>query len=179
MLVSIRVRAFSLIAATWLLSACGDGGAEPSQLPDVAGLYQLLEQVGAVTCTPERPPAGGGTVILDAFTANEQVRVLQQGSQLTVIDPAFPNAPFLTGSIDLQGNIALGHIDDFQEQPRTGNRIFFVNLTSQQDLQRVDNGARLVGSGSYVNIFREGSATAPVFATCSRTSTIVITRTGG
>ena len=68
---------------------------------------------------------------------------------------------------------------NFQEDPREGNRLFFVDLTASHELQRVDNGARFAGSGSYVNIFHEGSATAPVFATCSRTVTTTFARRTG
>jgi len=175
--VSTPARFFSLLAASWILIACGDGGTGP-QTPDVSGLYQWREQLAAVTCTPQRPPAEGGTVILDAFSAEFQVRVRQDGSQVTFIDTAFPNDPSPTGTIDQAGNITIGLVVNFQEDPR-GTRTFFDNLTIRNDLTVVSNGARLVGTGSYVNIFHEGSVTAPVFATCTRTSTIELTRTGG
>lgn len=179
MRVSIPQRYFSLLAAGWLVSACGDSGTGPKQTPNVTGLYQWREQVAAVTCTPQRPPEGGGTVILGAFAFDFPVRIQQAGSQLTVIDINFPNDPGPTGTIDQNGNITLGYVVDFQEDPRTGNRNFFVHLTADNNLQVAANGARLVGTGSYVNVFRENSASAPVFATCSRTSTLELTRTGG
>jgi hypothetical protein len=172
----IHARSLSLITAASLLSGCGDGGTGPG-LPNVAGLYQWREQVGAVSCTPQRPPAEGGTVVLDAFLSEFEVRIRQEGSQVTLIDLAFPNDPGPTGMIDEQGNITLALTIDFQEEPR-GSRIFFDNLKIEYNLRRVDNGARLTGTGAYVNVFREGSPNAAVFATCSRSSTIEVISTG-
>ena len=116
-------------------------------------------------------------MILDAFLSEFDVRIQQVGSQITIIDTAFPNDPGPTGSIDAAGNISVMLVVDFQEDPR-GTRTFFDNLTIRNDLTVQSGGTRLVGSGSYVNVFREGSATAPVFATCNRTSTIELTKTG-
>lgn len=178
MRMSMPARFVSLLAAAWLINACGDSGTGPKQTPNVAGLYQWREQVAAVTCTPQRPPEGGGTVELGAFAFDFPVRIQQQGSQLTFIDVNFPDDPRPTGTIDQNGNITLAYVLDFQEDPRTGNRNFFVHLTINNNLQVAANGARLVGTGTYVNVLRENSASAPVFATCSRTSTIELTRTG-
>jgi len=158
--------------------ACGDGSTGPGEPPDVRGTYLNREQVNAVTCTPQRPPAEGGTVILDAFSFESPVRVAQQGSAVEFFELDFPNDPPLEGTIDSQGALTLRTVFNFQEAPRAGNRIFFVNLTYSQNLQRVGDGSRLAGNGSYVNVFREGSPTAAVFATCSRTSSIELTRTG-
>ena len=166
------------VAALVPMLGCGDGSTGPSGPPDVRGTYVNREQVNAVTCTPQRPPAEGGTVILDAFSFESPVRVAQQGSKLEFFELDFPNEPPLEGTIDNQGALTLRTVFNFQEEPRAGNRIFFVNLTYSQNLQRAGDGSRLVGNGSYVNVFREGSPTAAVFATCSRTSTIELTRTG-
>jgi len=46
-------------------------------------------------------------------------------------------------------------------------------------LNRAADGNSLSGTGSYTNVLREGSATAPVYTTCSRTSSVQLTRTGG
>ena len=173
--VSMPTRLTSLIAMATLVSACSESTS--TGLPNVAGAYHRLEQVAAVTCIPQRPPAEGGTVILDAFVNDFDVRIQQSGSQITIIEPAFPNDPGLTGSIDAAGNISVEQVVNFQEEPR-GTRTFFDNLTLKNDLTVQSGGTRLVGTGSYVNIFREGAPTAAVFATCSRTSTIELTKTG-
>jgi hypothetical protein len=52
-------------------------------------------------------------------------------------------------------------------------------MFARRRLQRTGGGQGLGGTGTFVNVFREGTRTAPVFATCSRTSTIELTRTGG
>ncbi len=175
MLVSIPGRSLSLIAAAALMSACSESTG--TGVPNVAGVYHWREHVAAITCTPQRPPAEGGTVIFDAFVSEFDVRIQQSGSQITIIDTAFPNDPGPTGSIDAAGKISVVLVVDFQEEPR-GTRTFFDNLTIKNDLTVQSSSTRIVGSGSYVNVFREGSATAPVFATCSRTSTIELTKTG-
>ena len=156
---------------------CGGDSTGPDA-PNVAGRYLRTDAFDATTCTPQRPPPGG-TVILDAFSLSVTVRVEQTGSRLTMTYPEFPAASPDTGSVDGSGKVTFGFKVSFQEDPREGNRLFFVDLTAGHELQRLDDGARLAGSGSYVNIFHEGSATAPVFATCSRTVTTTFARRTG
>lgn len=155
--------------------ACGGDGTSPD-VPNVAGAYRVREAVAAVTCTPTRPPATGGTVILDAFSYDYAVRIRQDGTRLTVTDPEFPEDT-LRGSVDTQGAVTLSQDVTFREEPREGGRVFYVDLAIQQNLRR-SGGTGLRGSGAYVNVFHEGAPTAPVFATCSRTSTLSLTRTG-
>jgi hypothetical protein len=156
---------------------CGGDSTGPD-VPNVSGRYQRSDAFAATTCTPQRPPPGG-TVILDAFSLSTTVRIEQTGSRLTMTYPDFPAAAPDTGSVDRDGKVTFGFTVNFQEDPREGNRLFFVDLTASHALQRLDNGARLAGSGSYVNVFHEGSATAPVFATCSRTVTTTLARRTG
>jgi hypothetical protein len=170
-------RAGPLLAAL-TLGCGGDGGTGPDATPNVAGRYQRNDVIPAVTCTPQRPPAGGGTVILEAFSDSARVRVQQAGARLTITYPDFPGTLPDTGSVAADGTVTFGYRETFREEPREGNRTFFVDLTGGVTLRRSDNGARLAGSATYVNVFREGAATAPVFATCSRTATVVLTRLG-
>jgi len=172
------VLAFALaLGPSAFVLGCGGDSTGPD-VPNVAGRYQRSDVFAATTCTPQRPPPGG-TVILDAFSLSATVRIEQTGSRLTMTYPDFPgNAPD-TGSVDRNGKVTFGFTVNFQEDPREGNRLFFVDLTASHELQRVDSGARFAGSGSYVNIFHEGSATAPVFATCSRTVTTTFARRTG
>jgi hypothetical protein len=174
-----RRAALVSVSGAFLAAAlgCGGDGTGPSALPNVAGRYQRNEAIAPVTCTPQTPPAGG-TVIFGAFSLSDSVRIQQTGSRLTLTYLGFPGTEPDTGSVDRDGKVTFGFRETFQEEPRAGNRIFFDDLTASQEVRRVDNGARLTGAGGYVNIFHEGSATAPVFATCSRTSTIELTRTG-
>ncbi len=165
---------FCTLAAV-LLAGCGDDSTGPS-IPNVAGLYQFNQSLAAVTCLPTRPPAGG-TVILDAFSDSYRVRIQQDGSRLTITYPDFPNEPPSTGSVDQEGNVGVEESFTFKEEPREGNRTFYVDLAIKWNVRRQDDG-RLQGSGTYVNVFHEGAPTAPVFTTCSRGSTITLTRTG-
>ena len=174
-LASLGRLAGGLLAAAAV--ACGGDETGPDGPPNVAGRYQRNDAVAAATCTPLRPPAGG-TVILDAFTQSVAIRIQQTGSRLTITYPDFPGTTPDTGSVDREGTVTFGFRETFQEDPREGNRIFFVDLTATQELRRLDNGARFAGSGTYVNLFHEGSANASVFTTCSRTTTIEFTRAG-
>ena len=115
-------------------------------------------------------------MILDAFSMDYTLRVRQDGARVIMIDPEFP-ADTLRGSIDQQGAVVLGQDFTFEEEPRQGGRVFFVDLSIRQNLQRTGDGRGLRGTGTYVNVFHEGSARAPVFATCSRTSALEFTRT--
>src|SRR4051812_12207122 len=123
---------------------CGGDSTGP-QVPNVAGRYQRGDAFVATTCTPQRPPPGG-TVILDAFSQSAAVRIEQTGSRLTLTYPDFPGSLPDTGSVDGDGTVTFGFKVNFQEVPREGNRLFFVDLTASHELQRVDNGARLAGS---------------------------------
>ena len=160
------------------LLGCGGDSTGPDATPNVAGRYRAVRTLTAVTCTPQRPPEGGGTVILSAFSDTVVVRLQQAGARLTVTYPDFPGTPADTGSVAADGTVTLGSRETFQEDPRAGSRTFFVDLTVTETLTRASGGAALTGSGTYVNVFHEGAATAPVFATCSRTSALTFSRLG-
>jgi hypothetical protein len=156
------------------VAGCGGGTTGPDA-PPVAGLYRVHETVAAVSCTPQRPPSPGGEVILEAFAADYSLRLAVSGGRVTATDPAFP-LDVDTGTVRT-GAVSFGRVIEFREEPRAGNRVFHVQLTRRLELQPTSGGLR--GSGSYVNVFREGAAAAPVFATCSRTSAVELTRVGG
>jgi hypothetical protein len=164
----------------WLagLLGCGGDSTGPGATPNVAGRYRAVRALTAVTCTPQRPPEGGGTVILTAVSDTVVVRLQQAGARLTATYPDFPGAAPDTGSVAADGTVTLGARETFQEDPRAGSRTFFVDLTITETLTRASGGTALTGSGTYVNVFHEGAATAPVFATCSRTAAITFSRLG-
>jgi hypothetical protein len=167
-----------VISALALGCAGDDDGTSPGSTPNVAGRYRAIRSLAAVACTPQQPPVAGGTVILAAFVDTVVTRIQQSGARLTLTYPDTPGSPADTGSVAHNGTVTIGYRDSFQEAPRQGNRTFFVDLTVTEQMQRTSDGGRLVGSGTYVNVFREGSATAAVFATCSRTATVELTRLG-
>jgi hypothetical protein len=156
--------AFLLGAGQLLVGCGGTTDAEPS-IPQVAGTYSLTESVTAATCTPNEPPAGG-TVRLEAFSQTFDVQISQTGSSLRLYELGHPESAD-EGTIETDGRISFdGHVD-FEETPREGNRVFFVDLTIHRELQ-VQSTTRISGSASYVNVFHEGSITAAIYATCSR-----------
>ncbi len=149
----------------------------PPSTPNLEGEYHRLDMLGAVTCTPHRPPSGG-TVILDAFTMSAIVRIEQTGSRITLTDLGAPEAPVDTGTVDPAGRVTFGGRFTFREARREGNRQFFVDLTIRATLERVDGSQRLVGPITYENVFREGDPGADVFSTCTRTGIVELARLG-
>ena len=172
---ALRARHATALAC---ILGCGGESTGPDAPPNVAGRYRVTRANAPVTCTPQRPPEGGGTVILGAFSDTVVVRLQQTGARLTMTYPDFPGTTPDTGSVAADGRVTLGIRETFREDPRTGNRTFFVDLTVTETLTRASGGTALTGTGSYVNVFREGAATAAVFATCSRTSVVTFNRLG-
>ena len=157
----------AILVASITLGGCSDSTSPGlTAIPNVAGNYTLSESIPAATCTPNQLPPGG-IVILEAFTQSYDVRIEQTGNTVRLIDVDFPDIPE-TGTIDASGKISFSTKDLFQETPREPNRIFFVDLTFTRDLQYDASTKRITGTGTAVNIFREGSATSAVFTTCSR-----------
>ncbi|MDQ3242865.1 MAG: hypothetical protein M3Q09_03985 [Gemmatimonadota bacterium] len=119
-----------------------------------------------MTCTPSQPPSGG-TVILEAHTGSFAVRIEQTGGVIRLTEVRVPDAPFF-GRINAAGEITIIDRFTFQEAPRAGNRIFFVDLTATRALTLDKSTGRITGTVGFVNVFHEGSPNAPVFTTCSR-----------
>ena len=179
-----RLSAVLLLAAS---AACGgkddggggfDLGTGPGEFPKVQGYFQRNESVAAVTCTPQDPPSGGD-IAMGSYQLSEPVGFTQSGSKVSIVLLNYPNNPPDTGTVDMSGKVTLGFQFQRKEAALRQGRQFYVDVSGSFVLNRSPDGTRLAGTGSYQNVLREGSATAPVFATCSRTSTIELTRTGG
>ncbi len=175
---------FSLRRAVLLLfviggAGCGEGSDPspgPPAIPNVAGNYTISTSVPAVTCTPSQPPSGG-TVILEAFSQSYAVRIEQTGGVIRLIEVAFPDEPF-SGTINAAGEITIVDRFTFREAPRAGNRVFFVDLTGTYALTLDKSTGRITGTVGFVNVFHEGSPSAPIYTTCSRQGgTATFTRT--
>lgn len=168
-------------------AACGSGdaggggldlGTGPGDFPKVQGYFLRNESVGAVTCAPQNPPAGGD-IAMGSYSLSEPVGFTQSGSKVSIVLVNYPNDPPDTGSVDMSGKVTLGFKLSMKEKALRSGSQFYVDVTGTFVLDRSPDGTRLTGTGSYENLLREGSATAQVYATCSRTSTIELTRTGG
>jgi hypothetical protein len=155
-------------AMSHLLVGCS-GTTDTPDVPRVAGTYSVTESVNAATCAPNELPSGG-TVRLEAFSQTFSAQIDQVGSTLSLRETG-QSAPAESGTIDAAGAISLAGTLDFQEAPREGDRMFFVHLTFHDDLH-VQSAGRINGTSSYVNVFHEGSSTAPTYTTCSREGTI-------
>jgi hypothetical protein len=184
---TIRLFAAGLLLA--FATACkgsddGDGGGTidlgtgPGEFPKVQGYFQRSESVSAVTCTSPNPPAGGD-IAMGAYSLSEPTGFTQSGSKVSIVLLNYPGDPPDTGTVDMTGKVTLGFKLSMKEQNLRSGRQFYVDVTGSFVLNRSVDGNLMTGTGSYENQLREGSATAPVFATCTRTSTIQMTRTGG
>jgi hypothetical protein len=182
------IRVFSAGLLLVLATACqstddgGDGtidlGTGPGDFPKVQGYFQRSESVGAVTCTSPNPPAGGD-IAMGAYTLSEPVGFTQSGSKVSIVLLNYPGDPPDTGTVDMTGKVTLGFKLSIKEQNLRAGRQFYVDITGSFVLNRSADGNLMTGTGSYENVLREGSATATPSATCTRTSTIQMTRTGG
>ena len=178
-----RPWAVLLLAAA---AACGskddgggfDLGTGPGEFPKVQGYFQRNESVAAVTCAPDQPPAGGD-IAMGSYTLSEPVGFTQSGSKVSIVLLNYPNNTPDTGTVDMTGKVSLGFQFSRKEAALRQGRQFYVDVSGSFALDRSTDGTRLSGTGTYKNVLHEGSATAPVFTTCSRTSTIELTRTGG
>lgn len=170
-----------------LAAACGgkdDGGSSidlgtgPAEFPKVQGYFTRSESVAAVTCTPTNPPAGGD-IAMGAYSLNEPVAFTQSGSKVSIVLVNYPTNTPDTGTVDMTGKVRLGFQFTRKETNLRQGRQFYVDVSGSFVLDRATDGNSLSGTGSYTNVLREGSATATPTTTCSRSSTITMTRTGG
>jgi hypothetical protein len=162
-----------LIGASQLVVGCGGTTDAQPSIPQVGGTYSITESVAAVTCTPTDPPPGG-TVRLEAFSQTFDVQIDQTGSTLQLYELGHPEIAE-AGTIGTDSTVSFDGLLVFEEAPREGNRVFFVDLTIHRDLQ-LQSTARIAGSASYVDVFHEGSSTAAIYATCSREGTNELVR---
>ena len=155
-----------------------DLGTGPGEFPKVQGYFTRNEAVGALTCAPVDPPPGGD-IATGSYPLSEPVGFTQSGSKVSIVLLNYPSDPPDTGTVDMTGKVALGFKLSMKEQNLRAGRQFYVDVSGSFVLNRSADGTQLTGTGSYENVLREGSATAPVFTTCTRTSTIQMIRTGG
>ena len=170
-----------------LAAACGgkDGGTSsidlgtgPGEFPKVQGYFTRNESVGAVTCAPQAAP-NGGDIAMGSYQLSEPVGFTQSGSKVSIVLLNYPTNTPDTGTVDMSGKVTLGFQFTRKEAALREGRQFYVDVSGSFVLTRAPDGNTLTGTGSYQNVLHEGSATAPTYTTCNRTSTIALTRTGG
>jgi hypothetical protein len=191
----------SLLACSALLfaivAACGGGGAGAgggdavtapvlvntgpgsTGVPDVSGFYMRVNNGAASTCTPQNLPPGGGTVILEAYVDSQPVKLYQNGTRLTLAYVNYPQAPADTGTVDLSGKLSMGITGTGSKEALRGTRQFYVDLTGTFALTKPSADASTVsGVGNFKYVYHEDAATAPIYATCTRTIDISFRKTG-
>ena len=182
-----RAAAALLLVAAISCGGGGDGGGGttvidmgtgPAEFPKVQGYFTRNENVAALTCTPPAP--SGGDIAPGSYPLSEPVAFTQSGSKVSIVLINYPGDPPDTGTVDMSGKVTLGFkLPTLKEKALREGRQFYVDITGSFVLTRSADGTKLMGTGSYENVLHEGSATAPVFSTCTRSSTIEMTRTGG
>lgn len=189
---SPTIRGFARpIAAAFLLAlaaACGkndgdggtgfDLGTGPAEFPKVQGYFTRNESVAAATCAPTAAPSGGD-IAMNAYQLSEPIGFSQSGSKVSIQLLNYPSNPPDTGTVEMSGKVTLGFQFTRKETALRQGKQYYVDVSGSFVLNRASDGNSLSGTGSYTNVLHEGSATAPVFTTCSRTSTLQLTRTGG
>jgi hypothetical protein len=184
-------RPFAAALALSFAAACGghdagggggggviDLGTGPAEFPKVQGYFTRSEAVAAATCAPQSAPAGGD-IAMGAYPLSEPVAFTQSGSKVSIVLINYPNNTPDTGTVDMSGKVTLGFQFTRKETALREGRQFYVDVSGSFTLDRATDGTRLSGTGFYKNVLHEGSATAPEYTTCTRTSTIQLTRTGG
>ena len=189
-IVSSKLLGGALLLA--LAAGCGgkDGGGQITQpplvntgpgatgVPDVSGFYTRVNNAAASNCTPQSVPTGGN-VNLDSFTDTQPIRLYQNGTKVTLAYTNLPDLAADTGTVEVDGKINMGlSAKGTKENMRAGNRQFYVDITGTFGLTRPNATSPYNATGNYSYVFRENSATANVFATCTRTIAISFTKTG-
>ncbi len=106
-------------------------------------------------------------MILEAFALSYAVRIEQTAGVVRLTEVGSSDDPGI-GTINAAGEITIIDRFTFQEAPRAGNRLFFVDLTATRSLTLDKPTGRLAGTVGVVNVFREASPSAPIYTTCSR-----------
>ena len=116
---------------------------------------------------------------LDSFTDTQPIRLYQNGTKVTLAYMNLPDLAADTGTVDVAGKLSMGlQATGSKEVVRAGNRQFYVDITGTFGLTRPNATSAFTANGNYTYVFHENSATAPVFATCTRTIAISFTKTG-
>jgi len=174
-----------------IAAACGGSGGDAvtgpklvntgpgnTGVPDVSGVYMRIDNAAASTCTPQDLPPGGGTVKLQAFVDSAPVRLYQNGTRIQLAYLNFPDQEADTGTVDLSGKVAMGIVGTgSKENLRAGTLQFYVDLKGTFNLTRTDAGAPYTATGNYTYVYHQDAATAPVYATCTRTIDITFRKT--
>jgi hypothetical protein len=180
-------RPFAAAFLLALAAACGskddggggfDLGTGPAEFPKVQGYFTRNESVNAATCAPTAPPTGGD-IAMGSYQLSEPIGFSQSGSKVSIALLNYPNNPPDTGTVDMTGKVTLGFQFTRKETALREGRQFYVDVSGSFVLDRAPDGNTLTVTGSYKNVLHDGSASAPVYTTCSRTSTLTLTRTGG
>jgi hypothetical protein len=161
---------------------CGSDSNAPSP-PDVSGFYETADVVAVATCDP--PSA---TEVLDAALGNgtfgTRLQITQQGRQITVrlLESHGQNVEAqnisASGTIDPDGAFSV-QVEQSEQLTFLGGRTFFDQgtITSTGQFNTTANPVTFSSAGTSVQVFREGSSSGPVFATCTQSLTETGTRT--
>jgi hypothetical protein len=172
---------FSLVALA--TAACGGDDVAAPTIPDVSGVYDIVQVTPPPSCDPESA-AEPLDAALGHGTFHLKLKFEQQGAQLTYTLLEFegqaPNPPSntVTTSIDQSGRF---HIQNqVTSQPTIfGVGTFFEEISSTAD-GRFDTSTEPItfsASGEATHIFHQESLSGPVFATCTQSETETGTRT--
>ena len=169
---------FALTAA-----GCGEDLTAPPPA-DVSGLYQGMIVTEPATCTP----ASAFDLLEPALGDRDfpiRLRVEDLGNQirLTVLEitgATFVGDSAVVGSFDPDGTVRLERPEG-TEQITLGGRTLIEQPagSSTGKFERTADPITFNLDGTVTQVFRDGSASGPVFATCTQSQSITGMRTGG
>jgi hypothetical protein len=161
--------------------ACGEESTGPSPA-DVGGLYEGVIVTGAATCTP-----ASAFDILEPTLGDRDLRIklrvedLGEQVRLTLLEiegGTFTGDSSVVGALDRDGTVRLETRQ--RSDPITlGGRTFYDEAggSTTGAFDRTAHPITFALTGTATQVFREGSASAPVFTTCTQPQSITGSQT--
>ena len=170
-----------------LASSCRGDSTEPTPTPaDVSGLYVIQSETSRATCDPAdayevlNATLGDGTLSL-TFRVEQlegQVRITPVSGQGPYGPVTFEDTSPRIVPMEADGSLRIE--SDRSDALTLDGRTFFIQVTGHST-GGFDREAQPIGfslTSTFTQVYREGSADAAVFASCTQTQTNAGSRTG-
>jgi hypothetical protein len=167
-----------------LALGCGSDSTAPTP-PDVSGFYDVVDVAALANCDPASA-LDVLEVALSSGTFHIKLRVDQQGGQLTFTELEFEGQnvedQHISSAATIDGS-GTAHIDTERDDQFSilGAATYFEHLTSSAAgrFDPATHPTTFSFTGTSTHVYRTGSATGPVFATCTQSETDTGTRISG
>jgi hypothetical protein len=178
------IRCVAVSLPVLLALACGSDSTAPTP-PDVSGFYDVVDVAALANCDPASA-LDVLEVALSSGTFHIKLRVDQQGGQLTFTELEFEGQnvedQHISSAATIDGS-GTAHIDTERDDQFSilGAATYFEHLTSSAagQFDAAAHPTTFSFTGTSTHVYRTGSATGPVFATCTQSETDTGTRISG